>query len=62
MAIHRVFVKIGQKPTEKQRKRLRKAAALPITYDDDSPELTKEQYEEFARIAAAQRAKKQNLK
>lgn len=40
MAIHRVFVKIGQKPTEKQRKRLRKAAALPITYDDDSPELT----------------------
>ena len=56
MAIHKMVVRSGQKPTEEQRKRIRRAASMPITYDEDCPELTEEQYEEFARIAAKQRA------
>ncbi|MDD6119498.1 MAG: BrnA antitoxin family protein [Selenomonadaceae bacterium] len=58
MAMHKMFVKEGQKPTEEQRERIRQAAAMPITYDEDCPELTEEQYKEFARIAAAQRAER----
>ena len=56
MAIRKMVVRPGQKPTEEQRKRIRRAASLPITYDEDCPELTEEQYEMFARIAAKQRA------
>ncbi|WP_294160746.1 BrnA antitoxin family protein [uncultured Selenomonas sp.] len=55
MAIHRMYVKPGQKPTEEQLERIRKAASFPITYDEDCPELTDEQYAEFASIAEKQR-------
>ncbi len=58
MAIHKMVVRSGQKPTEEQRKRIRRAASMPITYDEDCPELTEKQYEEFARIAAKQRAER----
>lgn len=51
MAIHRMYVKPGQKPTEEQLERIRQASSFPITYDEDCPELTDEQYAEFARIA-----------
>ncbi len=56
MAIHRMYVSPGQKPTEEQVERIRQAASFPITYDEDCPELTDEQYAEFARIAEKQRA------
>lgn len=49
MAIHKMTMKAGQKPTEEQREHIRRASSLPITYDDDCPELTEEQYEAFAR-------------
>ena len=58
MAIHNMVVRPRQKPTDEQRTRIRAAAAFPITYDDDCPELTTEQYEAFARIAAKQRAER----
>lgn len=58
MAIERMIVKIGQEPTEEQKKRINEAAQSPIVYDDDCPELTEEQYMLFAEQARAQRAEK----
>ena len=55
MAIHNMLVKPGQQPTEEQKQRILKAAGHPIVYDEDSPELTEEQYREFALVAARQR-------
>ena len=55
MAIHRMTVKEGQKPTEEQKKRIREAMKRPIVYDDDAPELTDEQYKAFAVVAEKQR-------
>ena len=49
MAIRKMIVKEGQKPTEEQKKRIREAMKRPIVYDDDSPELTEEQYEEIRK-------------
>ena len=48
-------LKPGTPLTKKQKEELRAAAAMPITYDEDSPEFTDEQYAEFARQAAVQR-------
>ena len=62
MAISRMTVKVGQKPTKEQKKRIREAMKRPIVYDDDSPELTEEQYKAFAVVAAEQRkARKKEL-
>jgi len=47
MAIVTREVKIGQKPTEEQLKRINAAASKPITFDTDSPELTSDQLAEF---------------
>lgn len=55
MVIHNMLVKPGQQPTEGQKQRILKAAERPIVYDEDSPELTEEQYREFAIVAARQR-------
>ncbi len=55
MAIRKMTVKAGQKPTEGQRQRIREAMKRPIVYDDDSPELTEEQYKAFAVVAEEQR-------
>ncbi len=62
MAISKMTVKVGQKPTKEQKKRIREAMKRPIVYDDDSPELTEEQYKAFAIVAAEQRkARKKEL-
>lgn len=58
MGTRRMFVRVGQEPTAAQIENIRKADAMPITFDEDCPELTDEQYEEFARIAAQQRAER----
>lgn len=55
MAIRKMNVKAGQKPTEEQKKRIREAMKRPIVYDDDAPELTEEQYKAFAIVAENQR-------
>ena len=55
MAIRKMTVKVGQKPTEEQKKRIREAMKRPIVYDDDAPELTEEQYRAFAIAAEEQR-------
>ena len=35
--------------TEKQKEMLKKMAEMPVTFDDDSPELSEEQLKEFRR-------------
>ncbi len=44
----------GQKPTAEQLKEVEEAAKLPITFDEDSPELTPDMEKAF-RCAVAQR-------
>ena len=58
MAIHRMAVRLGQKPTAEQIKRIHAAANRPVVFDDDCPELTDEQLAEMARIAPIQRAER----
>ena len=55
MAISKMTVKVGQKPTKEQKQRIREAMKRPIVYDDDAPELTDEQYKAFAVVAEQQR-------
>ena len=55
--ITRVYIKPGQKPTQEQIERIKEAAKRPITFDEDCPELTLEQYAEMAQIAREQRKK-----
>lgn len=54
MAITRMTIKVGQKPTEKQKKRLREAMKREIVYDDNAPALTEAQYKAFAAVAGNQ--------
>lgn len=62
MAIRKMTVKVGQKPTKEQKKRIREAMEREIVYDDDAPELTEEQYKAFAIVAKKQRkARKKEL-
>ncbi len=58
--IVRTVVKPGQQPTEAQIKEVEKAAAMPIVFDEDAPELTLEQYAEMAAMAKKRRS--QNVK
>ena len=44
----------GQKPTSEQLKEVEKAAKMPITFDEDSPELTPDM-EKALKCAVAQR-------
>ena len=62
MAMRSMVVKMGQKPTEEQRRKIKAIADRPITYDDEAPELTDEQYKAFAIMAEEQRkARKKEL-
>ena len=58
MAIRKMTVKTGQKPTKEQKKRIREAMKRPIVYDDDSPELTEEQYEQIRNQSMTKERKK----
>ena len=58
MAIRKMTVKTGQKPTKEQKKRIREAMKRPIVYDDDSPELTEEQYEQIRKQSMSKERKK----
>ena len=45
----------NEKPSKAQIDEIRKAAKLPLVYDEDCPPLSSEQIKEFARIAKEQR-------
>lgn len=51
MAIKRVSIDVNQKPTKAQSEMIKKARSMPITFDEDSPELTPEQLSRFHRIS-----------
>lgn len=55
--IIRTTITIGQQPTDAQIREIETASMMPITPDEDAPELTMEQYAEMAAIAKARRAK-----
>ena len=55
--IVRTIIEVGQQPTEAQIQEIEAASTLPVTPDEDAPELTMEQYAEMAQIARARKAK-----
>lgn len=58
MAITKVYVASTDNPTKEEIEEIKAAAKLPISYDDDSPELTEEQYAAMAKEARKQRKTK----
>ncbi len=56
--IIRTIIHTGQQPTEAQIREIEMAASLPVVPDEDSPELTLEQYAEMAAIAKNRRSQK----
>ncbi len=55
MATVKYVIDTNVKPTEEQIAEIDAASKMPVIYDEDSPEFTDEQYEEFARQALLQR-------
>ena len=51
MAIKKVNIDVNKKPTKKQAEMIKTAAKMPVTFDEDSPELTAEQLSRFHRIS-----------
>ena len=58
MGITRSTVKVGQKPTKEQLRKIREIAKRPIHYTEDCPESTPEALAEFAAMARARRKRK----
>ena len=56
MVVRRMTVKVGQQPTEEQKRWIRESIDRPIAYDD-APKLTDEQYRDFERKVKTQRKK-----
>lgn len=56
MGTTKVKIHPGQQPTEEQIKEIEMASEMPITPDEDAPELTLEQYAEMAAIARSRRS------
>jgi uncharacterized protein (DUF4415 family) len=54
--IIRTVIHSGQKPTEAQIREIELAASLPVTPDEEAPELTPEQYAEMAELARQRRS------
>jgi len=57
-----ITVRVGQKPTKEQIKRIKAAAKAPIKYTADCPESTPEALAEFAAKARELRQKKKLIK
>ena len=56
MGTTKVKIHPGQQPTEEQIKEIEMASEMPVTPDEDAPELTLEQYAEMAAIARSRRS------
>ena len=63
MTIVRSTLKPDDKLTPEQIEMIEEAAKMPITFDEDSPELTDEQLAQFRRVSElrAEERKKQNV-
>ena len=55
--IVRRTIRTGQQPTPEQIREIEQAASRPVTFDEDAPELTLEQYAELAALAKDRRSK-----
>lgn len=55
MAIERITIYEGQKPTPEQIAEIEAAASRPVVFDDDCPELTPEQLDIVAAMARERR-------
>lgn len=55
MTMVRKMIFKGQQPTAEQVKEIENAAKRPINFDEDCPELTAEQLQQFALLARKQR-------
>lgn len=55
MAIVKTTIINGQKPAKEQIREIEEASKNPVLFDEDSPELTVEQYAEMAAIARRKR-------
>lgn len=55
--IVRTVIYSGQQPTEEQIQEIEAAMSMPVVPDDDTPELTIEQYAEMAALARARKTK-----
>lgn len=55
MAIVRKKIDVSEPLTQEEVEMLRKAAAMPAVFDEDSPELTDDQLKEFRRVSEANR-------
>jgi hypothetical protein len=53
----RTTIHSGQQPTKAQIQEIEKASAIPIIPDEDTPELTMEQYAEMTAIAEKRKYK-----
>ena len=58
MATVRKTVDVTKKPTPEQIEMLKKMDQMPIVYDDDCPELTKEQLAQFRRVSDMEKEEK----
>ena len=59
MGIVTVDIDVTKGPTKEQIKMLEKASKMPSTADDEFPEFTKEQLQQFKRISAERKAERQ---
>ena len=57
-SIVRTVIRTGQQPTEAQIREIEAAATRPVVPDEESPELTLEQYAEMAAIARKRRSQR----
>ena len=55
--IVRTVIRTGQQPTEAQIREIEAAASRPVVPDEETPELTLEQYAEMAAIAKKRRSR-----
>ncbi len=56
--IVRTVIRSGQQPSEAQIHEIEMAASMPVVPDEDTPELTLEQYAEMAAIAKSRRSQR----
>ena len=59
MGIVTVDIDVTKGPTKEQIEMLEKASKMPSTADDEFPEFTKEQLQQFKRISADRKAERQ---
>ena len=61
MGIVTVDIDVTKGPTKEQIEMLEKASKMPSTADDEFPEFTKEQLQQFKRISAERKAENKPL-